>query len=414
MQNKSATKLTLALLAATALSACNGGSSTASASNNAVQTNQLQQYIDSLSFTPAGSKQLTAPVGTRQQSFTTPGALIINSVDIKFYSGESCTGSVVDSQTLNGPSAPDAGTYTSTNTSNNALCTTYVNGARSGCSGLYSDMESGNMRSMQYTYNISNGEGGSNPIQAQCMYNPTGKIHPTGTTIGVQGVANWTAPNNAAACSGSGATTCGFSQAYSVSLGSCSSGSCNIFATESLYSGNLLSAAQTAGATVTSGVAGADYLCQLSANSNESANPGTYKALIGAATRQAPSTNWPLKASYNYSFLNYDGTKSTYATNSSSIFESFGNGPAPLSFTAFANLVKQPPVTAMETYVFTGMNNNLVYAAGNTCGEWATNMCLPSVAGTYWDTATEPTFVASSIALPPMPSPVAHLYCVQQ
>jgi hypothetical protein len=174
MQNKSATKLTLALLAAAALSACNGGSSTASASNNAVQTNQLQQYIDSLSFTPAGGKQVTAggkqvtAGGTRQQSFTTPGGLAINSVDIKFYSGESCTGSVVDSQTLNGPSTPAAGTYSSTNTSNNALCTTYVNGARSGCSGLYSDMESGYMRSMQYTYNVSNGEGGSTPIAAHC------------------------------------------------------------------------------------------------------------------------------------------------------------------------------------------------------------------------------------------------------
>jgi hypothetical protein len=152
---------------------------------------------------------------TLQQSFVTPGAVTINSVDIKFYSGESCAGSNVFTKTLNGsaenPVIPAAGTYTSTNTSNNALCGSYAHGTTTsaGCSGLYADMGSGNMRSMQYSYNVQNSQGIISQIVGACMYNPSVTI---GSTTGVEGVANWNIPQ---ACTGG---TCGFSQAYSVDL----------------------------------------------------------------------------------------------------------------------------------------------------------------------------------------------------
>jgi hypothetical protein len=229
MQNKHAIKLLVALLSAATLSACNGGSSTASSTNTVTSTSPLQAYVDSLAYTPTTGKNLTAPPATRQQSFVTPGAVTINSIDIKFYSGESCAGSNVFTKTLNGsaenPVIPAAGTYTSTNASNNALCGSYANGTTTsaGCSGLYTDMGSGNMRSMQYSYNVQNSQGINSQIVGACMYNPSVTV---GSTTGVEGVANWSAVDSLsikanqgallnAACTGG---TCGFSQAYSVDL----------------------------------------------------------------------------------------------------------------------------------------------------------------------------------------------------
>ena len=223
MNNKIYLNAGIALLAALGLAACNGGNST-STSNNAPQTSELQQYINSLAYTPANGKGLTGGADTHQQSFSTPGGLTINSVEIKFYSGENCTG-LIANHTLAGSVTPAAGTYTSTNKSNNALCTNYVNDKitpnSSGCSGLYEDMSKGNMRSVQYTYNIDNGSGGSYPIVAGCMYNPNAVVTiGEDTTTGVEGIANWT---DADACSGSGNTTCGYSQPYAVSLGAAAS-----------------------------------------------------------------------------------------------------------------------------------------------------------------------------------------------
>lgn len=228
MQNKHAITL-VALLSTATLSACNGGSNTASSTNTVTSTSPLQAYVDSLAYTPATGKNLTAPPATRQQSFVTPGAVTINSIDIKFYSGESCAGINVFTKTLNGsaenPVIPAAGTYTSTNTSNNALCGSYANGTTTsaGCSGLYADMGSGNMRSMQYSYNVQNSQGINSQIVGACMYNPAVTV---GSTTGVEGVANWSAVDIVsvkanqttalnAACTGE---TCGFSQTYSVDL----------------------------------------------------------------------------------------------------------------------------------------------------------------------------------------------------
>ena len=408
MNNKIYLNAGIALLAALGLAACNGGNST-STSNNAPQTSELQQYINSLAYTPAGGKQL-ADEATSQQSFTTPGGVKINSVDIQYFSGTDCTG-LIANHTLAGSVTPNAGTYTSTSKSNFALCTDYQNGSSTGCGGMWTDMRNNALKSVRYIYNIDNGEGGVNPIMAQCMYNPSAEVGPA---TGVEGIANWNTATNNAACSDG--NPCGYSQPYSVSLGGCSSGSCDIFATSTTYNFNLLGAANNAGATVTTGVAGADYLCQLAANNNESATPGMYKALLGASTRQPPATDWVLKANYNYVFINYDGTKPSFATNANSIFESFGAGNAPLSFSAFASLVQQPPVLIADTYVFTGLDNDFIYTGGGTCSDWtAASMCMPpSAGGTAWDTATGDKFIASTMAIPGTPTTTARLYCVQQ
>ena len=160
-------KLTFTLATALALDACNGSNS-ASSSTIKIQSSSLQQYIDSLTYTSINSKQVNTPPITHQQSFITPGGLTINSIDIKFYSGANCSDLLAYPKTLNGsivnPVIPSAGTYTSSNASNNALCGDYVNNQSVGCLGLYSDMSAGIMRSMQFTYNVINGYGGSSSI----------------------------------------------------------------------------------------------------------------------------------------------------------------------------------------------------------------------------------------------------------
>ncbi len=51
------------------------------------------------------------------------------------------------------------------------------------------------------------------------MYNPNAVVTiGENTTTGVEGIANWTATNVNTACSGSGNTTCGYSQPYAVTL----------------------------------------------------------------------------------------------------------------------------------------------------------------------------------------------------
>ena len=222
-------KLTFTLATALALDACNGSNS-ASSSTIKIQSSSLQQYIDSLTYTSINSKQVNTPPITHQQSFITPGGLTINSIDIKFYSGANCSDLLAYTKTLNGsivnPVIPSAGTYTSSNASNNALCGDYVNNQSVGCLGLYSDMSAGTMRSMQFTYNVINGYGGSSSIVGECMYNQNATI---GSTAGVEGIANWSpltlnsgknqksslSSEISAACSGG---ECGFSQAYSVDI----------------------------------------------------------------------------------------------------------------------------------------------------------------------------------------------------
>jgi len=248
------------------------------------QISPLQQYINSLTYTPANSNHLLTG-GTNQQSFITPGGITINSIDIKFYSGINCTGNLIYTNTLNGggaenPVIPPEGTYTSTNASNNSLCYNYTNSTtgKSYCSGLYEDMSTGNMHSLQYTYNTNNGS-----IIGQCMYNPAATI---GSTTGVEGIANWTTPANNAACSGG---ICGFSQNYNIFLGK------RIFVTNTTTSGNIV------GTSGKSAAAAADAICN-----SDSARPnsGAYKALLVTSTRyndgNGTSSDWPLKAGTSY------------------------------------------------------------------------------------------------------------------
>lgn len=51
------------------MAACNGGNSTAGNANNSPQTNQLQKYLNPLTYTPKIGKHLAGRELVNQQSF---------------------------------------------------------------------------------------------------------------------------------------------------------------------------------------------------------------------------------------------------------------------------------------------------------------------------------------------------------
>lgn len=63
-------------------------------------------------------------------------------------------------------------------------------------------------------------------------------------------------------------------------------------------------------------VAAADAVC--ASDANLPTGGGTYKALIGASTRFAPSTDWPLKASTSY--VRSDGKTVIGTTTAARVF----------------------------------------------------------------------------------------------
>lgn len=132
-----------------------------------------------------------------------------------------------------------------------------------------------------------------------------------------------------------------------------STGNKRIFVTQGSYDGNLLTAANNAGASVTTGIQGADYLCMNDANKPST---GTFKALIvdhATGHRIACTTafcgggaaehvDWVLSA--NSTYYRVDGTTVIGTTNASGIFD----------FTADL----QNSMSATSSDVWTGLFSN--------------------------------------------------------
>ena len=359
MNNKIYLNAGLALLTGLGLAACNGGNSTSSTTNT--EASPLQQYINSLTYTPANGKSLTAG-GAWQQSFTTPGGVTINSVDIKYYSGANCGGSLVSNTTLSGGENgvnPAAGTYTSSNASNNALCGIYDNGSNTGCDQLYADMAAGAVRSIQYTYNIYNGSAGNSPVSL-CLYNPNAEV---GATTGVEGIANWSASNVSQACTGG---TCGFSQPYNITFNTMA-----VFFSSTLESGNL------------GGIAGADAIC--ASDPQATTYCGTYKAyLVDGINRVACTTadcsggvsehtNWVLQPDTMYKFYFTANESAVRITTVNGIFSGNNLGVADFNY----------PTDDFNIETWTGLNTDATTATGYTCNSWSSGSYINSARSGY-------------------------------
>lgn len=187
------------------LTACNGNSS----SSNALGTNSspLAEYKLMLSYAPPSGQQVKA-TSNSQQSFTVNGSTTFSSIEIKFFSNNSCeSGGLQQTVTLNGGSGVTfpAGTYTSTGASNYALCGKYPGG----CGALYAAFESNLVQSMRFDYNYAADSGGPGTVAGDCMAGNADSSHK-------EAVLNWSGSSPWAACTDG--TNCGFSQAYNVTL----------------------------------------------------------------------------------------------------------------------------------------------------------------------------------------------------
>ncbi|RTL10301.1 MAG: hypothetical protein EKK54_11550 [Neisseriaceae bacterium] len=187
------------LVASLATLSCSNGNNS-SASNNTSQ-NPLQSYVSQLQYTPfskSTNKSLNSTIGNQQSIFIQNSATF-NSIQIAYFKDTNCT-SLVNTVTLNGPATLSAGTYTSTDQSNFALCSKYPD---SGCVGLFeSASTSSGGWSMQYTYYYSNGTS----YQSVCMNNSAN------IAKNYEVEANYSTPSNPIACTSG--SSCGFSQAY--------------------------------------------------------------------------------------------------------------------------------------------------------------------------------------------------------
>lgn len=137
------------------------------------------------------------------------------------------------------------------------------------------------------------------------------------------------------------------------------------------------------------GVAGFDTLC--ATDSNNPNDGSTYKALIGASTRQPPSTDWPLKASTAY--VQSNGTTPVATTTSGSVFTFPVSNPLN---TTFIN-------------VWTGLTTTMT-PSGTNCLNWTSS--ANGVTGTYGVSNVSST---SAVSNAPQTCDVAYkVYCVQQ
>lgn len=137
------------------------------------------------------------------------------------------------------------------------------------------------------------------------------------------------------------------------------------------------------------GVAGFDTLCDTDFNNPNDGS--TYKALIGASTRQPPSTDWPLKASTAY--VQSDGITPVATTTSGAIFTFPVTNPLN---TEFIN-------------VWTGLTPTMSVSATN-CSDWTSSS--NGVTGTY---GVSNLATSAAVSHVPQTCDVAYkVYCVQQ
>lgn len=141
--------------------------------------------------------------------------------------------------------------------------------------------------------------------------------------------------------------------------------------------------------TGSAGVDGLDALCDTDFNNPNDGS--TYKALIGASTRQPPSTDWPLKPLTAY--VQSNGTTPVATTTSGSIFTFPVSNPLN---TTFIN-------------VWTGLSATMTVSATN-CSDWTS--ASNGVNGAYGVSNVATT---SAVSHATQTCDIAYqFYCVQQ
>ncbi|TXI94339.1 MAG: hypothetical protein E6Q33_00705 [Neisseriales bacterium] len=134
-----------------------------------------------------------------QTSIYVASPVSLSSIVVGYYNDTVCNNQVALTS-FNGGVTMQAGTYYTSDASNEYLCSQYSYNSRSGCSGALAGAQAGDYKSMQIIYNFTNGSSS----RSLCLYNQF-----NGT--GYEATANYSDPQNPVACSSS---NCGYSTSY--------------------------------------------------------------------------------------------------------------------------------------------------------------------------------------------------------
>ncbi len=328
----------------------------------------LESYFGALKHSTGNPHALTAS----QTSFVISQDTTFTGITVKFYSDASCATLIGNTITLAPNSGPSivlsAGTYNSSAATNFALCSLYSNGT-TGCGQEFTDVGS-----VKFTYTYTS---------------PVSDIVPMCVRSSIQSDSGVACPD---------ATSCGFSTSVIAYLPP----SYMLFAAASATSGDIKSAG--AGST---GVAGADNLCQSYANG---VYAGTYKAMIvdgvvrqacasGSGNCESPSENnidWVMYANSNY--VN-TSRQALWTTNAAGIYTgSNASNAIPLGGGTLSS-------------VFTGINTN--WTTLNTCSTWTSGSGTATVGKLSSADPTEMGQILAGNSAGNCGVPKS-LYCVQQ
>lgn len=191
-----------------AMAGCSSGSSNQSSTNGATSGLTLQNYINSLSYSPLStsnnfklnSKQLllVTKLGN-QQVFTALAPVTLASIDMNYYTDDHCE-SLASVTTIGGSATSiPAGTYSTNDVSNYNLCSAYP----AGCGAELSAAQTASFKSIQYKYNYTNLASSS----SVCMYN---------SDKGYEALANYSEPATPSACIAG--SSCGYSESYGAQI----------------------------------------------------------------------------------------------------------------------------------------------------------------------------------------------------
>ncbi|MDQ5920224.1 MAG: hypothetical protein QG673_280 [Pseudomonadota bacterium] len=350
----------------------------------------------------ASSNQVQSTLGY-QQTFSLDVATQLQSVNIEWYSDNSCNTSIPNPVVLGGgPTTFQAGTWTSTDGSNYAVCTLYnnTNTGQSGCSGMQVDALAGNLQSVRYTYNYAM-DGGTHPEASYCMSN---------VGLGYEALLDYSNGGAAACTSGS---SCGYSQAYATfPLPAVGPGI--IFLTAATFTGNL------------GGFAGANALCEADTAKPAAYATARFKALL--ATNEATHANVQYYSLFSsgaavappgdYITTATDGNLVGFSGNLDSAISPNPPTPDYLAWTGFT-----PNMTSSyDGWSGGGATNG---GAANACSSGGNPWTSTSGSNTGMTGISSVTDGASSTADPTLAwdtanyytcdnSTTAHLYCVSQ
>ena len=195
------------------LTSCNSGNN-ANVSTNTTSVN-LEDYIGRLNYIPVENNakyqfnNLKSLLDLKnfasngnQTSIYVASPVSLSSIVVGYYNDTVCNNQVALTS-FNGGVTMQAGTYYTSDASNQYLCNQYNYNSRSGCSGALAGAQAGDYKSMQIIYNFTNGSSS----RSLCLYNQF-------NGNGYEATADYSDPQNPVACSSS---NCGYSTSYLMS-----------------------------------------------------------------------------------------------------------------------------------------------------------------------------------------------------